>query len=144
MLLLPFRELVNSKKTVPFSHSVLDLRHSNSSFVRFLFTGGLNTILTIAIYQLLLFVVSPSSAYGISWGIGLVYVALCYPKIVFQKKMTFANIAKTIFVYLSIFILGLVCTNYLVLLSVPPRLVIFIVIVITVAFNFLILKKIIK
>lgn len=76
--------------------------------LRFLSAGALNTLLTLALYQVLVFVMSPSVAYAVCWAIGLVFVTYAYPRLVFRikKNNLHQQRAKVAAVYAISFVLG--------------------------------------
>ena len=53
---------------------------------RYLLVGSANTLSTMAVYQLLVTILSPAVAYALAWLVGLVIVAVAYPKIVFARN----------------------------------------------------------
>lgn len=115
----------------------LSARSVLSDGVRFLLAGFANTAVTLGIYQLLLFVVSPSAAYAISWVCGLVFVAAVYPSKVFgQREPSRARVALFSFNYAVVFVAGLAVLNVLSDTALGPRLSILFVLVATTALNF--------
>lgn len=105
--------------------------------VRFLAAGGLNTLLTLGVYQLLLFVAPDWLAYAASWVAGLAFVTSVYPDRVFvggrRDRAARLQLAAT---YATLFVLGLGTLRALGWLGVPPRLSILLVIGVTTLGNF--------
>jgi len=52
---------------------------------RFLIAGGLNTVLTLGIYQLCLLVMEHEIAYSLSWIVGIIFLMKFYPARVFPE-----------------------------------------------------------
>ncbi|RFC63649.1 GtrA family protein [Fulvimarina endophytica] len=105
--------------------------------LRFLVAGGLNTLLTFLIYQLALFLVSPSLAYGLAWLCGLAFVMVFYPSRVFAQKNTqLRNRLALAATYLIVFFVGLATIDILSRLGMPPRYSIIFAIVVTTVSNF--------
>jgi len=106
-------------------------------FFRFLVAGGLNAGITLAIYQLLLFMLNPQLAYCVTWIAGLAIVVIIYPSKVFGSSSV-TNIQKLMIVclYGFSFLLGLICIWGLSHALGGPRLAIFFVLILTTVINF--------
>jgi len=105
---------------------------------RFLMTGGLNTVLTLLVYQLAVTFVSATVAYAIAWGLGFLFVCIAYPKFVFRSDdSSLTKAIPLLFFYLTSFLIGLFLTSLFVGYGVNGRLSIFIVIFLTSALNFI-------
>ena len=52
---------------------------------RFLVAGGINALLTLLVYQALLFALPHQLAYLLAWVAGLLFVMLAYPSRVFPE-----------------------------------------------------------
>lgn len=110
---------------------------------RFLIAGLFNTLLTLAVYQLLLMILPPRPAYAATWAIGLAFVAIVYPVRVFgAARPTRATRAGVVLVYAAGFLIGV--------LAIQPaaRLVgeqagILPVLVLTTLFNFVAMRAVI-
>lgn len=106
---------------------------------RFILVGALNTLGTVILYQILLFVLSYSLAYALSWIAGLIFVNIAYPVFVYGK--TALNGRDT--AINSIYYVTSFCASWLLLYlftaraGVPARLSIFLVLVVIVPMNFL-------
>lgn len=105
--------------------------------LRFLAAGGFNTLLTLAIYQLLLFAMPDWAAYALSWVAGLTFVVIVYPDRVFAggRRDAGARIRLGL-TYAALFLLGLAALRALGVAGVPPRLSILAVLVLTTVANF--------
>lgn len=107
--------------------------------LRFLVVGALNTLGTVILYQLLLFVLPYSPAYVLSWFAGLVFVNIAYPLFVYGKSRL--NGWETIFN--SLYYLASFGASWLLLylftsrVGVPARLSVFLVLAVIVPLNFL-------
>lgn len=107
--------------------------------LRFLVIGALNTLGTVILYQLLLFVLPYSPAYVLSWFAGLVFVNVAYPLFVYGK--TRLNGRETVFN--SLYYLASFGASWLLLylitsrIGVPARLSVFLVLAVIVPLNFL-------
>lgn len=89
---------------------------------RFLVAGVLNTLLTLVVYQSLLFVLSHKLAYALAWAAGLVFVMIVYPNRVFLRGRTgisdrFALGAT----YVGVFLLGLTMLELSSQMGIDPR-----------------------
>lgn len=112
---------------------------------RFSFAGIANTLVTVCVYQGLLFLSSAEVAYTLSWLLGFMIVVSLYPKHVFGKRdgLSKAKRLMIAFVYAASFFIG-VCLIYLCNLSgIWERISIFISIAATTAFNFLAMRYIV-
>lgn len=113
--------------------------------IRFLLAGIINTLLTLAIYQMSLFICSPSIAYAVSWLCGLVFVVVFYPDRVFAggRKDTLSRMMLSIS-YIVVFLLGIGALKLLNLLSLQPRFSIIFVLIITSAANFIVARLLLR
>jgi putative flippase GtrA len=104
---------------------------------RFVLAGALNTLLTLALYQGLLFFLPPWLAYTFSWIAGLILVVVVYPSRVFASGRR-DLLARGLFggSYAAVFLAGLFALRFLQSIGVPPRISIFAVIVLTTTVNF--------
>ena len=105
---------------------------------RFLGAGALNTLLTLALYQLLVFWLSPSVAYVVCWMTGFVCVTYAYPRLVFRLDGTrrTAQRTKVAGVYAASFVLGWLIVAGLDWAWGWQRLSIFVSVAVTTVFNF--------
>ena len=76
--------------------------------IRFILAGGANTIITIAVYELMLFVVSAAAAYAVAWITGFIATNVIYPLFVFRNRtLTVKKSAMYGIYYVSIFFFSL-------------------------------------
>jgi hypothetical protein len=74
---------------------------------RFVVVGVINMLLSTSLYQMFLFVMPPNFAYAFIWVIGITFVAIVYPAVVFAGvRHSRRNFAVTVVVYLCSFLLG--------------------------------------
>ena len=106
--------------------------------LRFLTVGLVNTLGTLALYQLLLFVMPYSPAYAIAWIVGLVFVNLAYPYFVYGKpRATRRETLLNSCYYLGSFGLSwALLYGFTNLLHVNPRLSVLLVLALVVPLNF--------
>lgn len=89
---------------------------------RFLTVGILNSALTFALYQVLLFLVVYRAAYAASFGAGVLFAATMNAHVVFRVRLTFAAFLRFVGVYFINFFLGLSVISLAVeRMYVPPR-----------------------
>jgi putative flippase GtrA len=116
-----------------------------SDGTRFVVFGLLNMVLSLALYQVLLFIMPASAAYAITWVIGIAFVAILYPAIVFSGvRQSWNNSAITATIYVCSFVLG---STVIVLAdrSHPGnRLSIFAALTLTTIFNFLAMRLLLR
>ena len=112
---------------------------------RFLIAGLLNSLCSLVIYQLLLFVMSPSLSYLITWILGIGFVALTYPRYVFVGARTDRSTKSfTALVYVSGFGLGLGFIALFDLVWPGNRLSILVAMILTTVLNFVLLRKLLR
>lgn len=112
-----------------------------SDGLRFVVAGGINTILTLCIYQFALFFLSHSFAYTLSWLVGILYLIIVYPTKVFPEANNSPKrigIATTI--YLVVFMASLWSLDFIVSTGIHQRLAIFLVLVISASLNFVLMR----
>jgi GtrA-like protein len=69
------------------NHDLLGRLVAEQQFVRFLLVGGLNTLMTYIIYMSLVFCVSYSTAYTITYVLGIFISCYLNSQFVFKKKL---------------------------------------------------------
>ena len=110
--------------------------------LRFIILGVVNTLITITIYQIGLFSLSPQWAYTISWIVGIAFVVIIYPNYVFKKK-SIGTLKKfgIFFLYILNFVISSMLLNFLISrFGISSRVSIFIVLVCSTIINFLGMK----
>lgn len=112
--------------------------------LRFLVTGAVNTLGTLVLYQLLLFVLPYGAAYAASWCAGLVFVNFAYPYFVYGRtavssRETALNSGYYVASFLASWGLLYLLTSKA---GLPPRLSIFGVLAVIVPVNFLVTRYI--
>jgi putative flippase GtrA len=98
---------------------------------RYLLAGSANTLSTMAVYQLLVTISSPAVAYSLAWLIGLLIVAVAYPKLVFRVTCGWARGGAIAITYAVVFVVGLLLIKLLESLTIHNRLSIFLVLAVT-------------
>jgi len=90
--------------------------------MRFVGVGAANALLTLLLYQILLFVVSYAVAYTLSFAAGIVFAAVANARVVFATRLTWWTALRFTIAYLVLYGLGLGVTIALVELAhVPER-----------------------
>lgn len=103
---------------------------------RYLLVGPANTLSTLAVYQLLVTILSPAVAYGLAWLVGLVIVVVAYPKIVFGVPGGWARGGAIAITYAAVFAVGLLLIALLDSLTTHNRLGIFVVLAVTTTMSY--------
>ncbi len=120
-------------------------RHLSGDAIRFVIAGVANTGLTLVVYQLLLFALSPSLAYIAAWLAGLVFVAVVYPNKVFKGgRQGTGDRLLLAACYCAVFLSGLLLLQALQALGLSPRLAIFVVIIATTLINFFLSRGVLR
>lgn len=105
--------------------------------LRFALVGAGNTLFTLAVFQLLLFWLSPLPSYYLSWAIGLAVLLVAFPSYVFKgSTATVWRTISTVAIYLASLLIGGVLLSELTAIGISPRLGILITIGFTTLFNF--------
>lgn len=117
--------------------------HSGRAFgrdvIRFLIAGCINTGFTIIVYQILLFWVSSSIAYALSWFCGLAFIATVYPSRVFVGGRSSASARLQLIIsYCAIFVIGLALMRLMESAAIPARIAIFLTVGTTTLMNFVV------
>ena len=113
--------------------------------VRFVVVGVLNVLLSMALYQLLLFVMPANAAYAITWVIGITFVAIVYPAVVFVGvRQSRRNSAVAAAIYLCSFLLGSTVIALAERSYQGNRLSIFAALTLTTIFNFVAMRLLLQ
>lgn len=112
--------------------------------LRFVAVGAANTLGTLLLYQLLLFVLPYTPAYVLAWLAGLVFVNFAYPRLVYGKpqvtrRETLLNSAYYVASFAFSWALLYLFTSGL---GIHPRLSVFCVLALVVPVNFLVTRYI--
>jgi uncharacterized membrane protein len=103
---------------------------------RFLSLGAINTLSTLALYQVLLFILSPGISYVISWVAGFLFLVTIYPKVVFGVNLSIKVVLKISVIYISSLLIGVFMVNLLEGFDINSRLLIVLVLTITTIYNY--------
>jgi hypothetical protein len=90
----------------------------------------------MAVYELLVTILSPAVAYALAWLVGLVIVAVAYPKIVFRVTGGWARGGAIAITYAAVFAVGLLLIALLESLNVQGRLSILLVLPVTMTMSY--------
>lgn len=108
---------------------------------RFAIAGILNSLISIGLYQILMFIMPAIIAYTLTWVVGVVLVSLIYPGRVFSGvPQNLRNFAITAGVYVLSFLLGSSVIFLSDIIWPENRLSVFVAIFLSSALNFLILR----
>lgn len=108
---------------------------------RFILAGGVNTLLTLGVYQLCLVFLSHNLSYATSWLVGILYLILVYPTKVFPGGSTSLKKNTTVVaVYLMVFLVSLWTLEKVVDYGIHKRLAIFLVLIVSATLNFLLMR----
>ena len=85
----------------------------NNRFIRFLFTGGINTIITYGVYLVLLEAVNYQISYAVSYVTGIIFTFFLNKLFVFRSDKGWRTVAFYPLIYLIQYLFG-VLTLYLI------------------------------
>lgn len=112
---------------------------------RFLSAGVVNTLATLALYQVLVIFLSPSTSYAICWTAGLCFVLAFYPKHVFPGgRQDYFSRALILIAYILGFVLGLTIIRFVTSYGGHERLAIVFAVVATTLFNFSFIRAVVR
>lgn len=95
---------------------------SRSTLVRFLLSGGLNTVFTYGIYLLLLQIVNYKAAYSTAYIAGIILAFMMNRSFVFRAHRGWKSAVLFPFVYLAQYLVGLlVAIGWVEKLGLPPE-----------------------
>jgi len=106
--------------------------------IRFIIAGAVNTLLSLVIYQILLFFVSDKISWTISWAVCVLIFSVIYPTLVYKNGMfTKERFTLNVAYYAGAYLFSLFLLFFFVdILSFSPRVAPFCVLTITVPLNF--------
>lgn len=108
---------------------------------RFVVAGIFNSFLSVGLYQLLMFMMSPTVAYTLTWIIGLALVSIIYPTWVFSAvKQNFRNSTITVGVYMLSFLIGSTVIFLSDIIWPGNRLSVFVAVLLSATLNFFVLR----
>ncbi|WP_405168767.1 GtrA family protein [Paenibacillus sp. FSL H3-0286] len=126
-------------------HPTLLTKLLNKQFLKFVISGGINTLFTYLVYLLLLQALSYSMSYTISYISGIFLSYYLNTIFVFKEKVTFRKFLKFPIVYLVQYLINLLMLFVLVeYLNLSKQIVPLIVIVVTIPITYTLSKLIIK
>ena len=104
---------------------------------RFVFAGIINSFLSVGLYQLFMFIMSATTAYTLTWVIGVVLVSMIYPTWVFSGvKQNFKNSLITAGVYLLSFLICVLVIYLSDIIWPGNRLSVFVAVLLSATLNF--------
>lgn len=111
--------------------------------LRFVLAGGINTLLTLFVYQVILFFLPHSFAYALSWLVGILYISIVYPTKVFPGgSASLIKIGATVTIYIVVFMISLWCLEFVVSKGLHERLAIFVVLILSTTLNFVLMRTV--
>ncbi|MBN9359131.1 GtrA family protein [Herbaspirillum huttiense F1] len=114
-------------------------------FLRFLFTGGLNTLATYVLYLALKLVIAYQVAYFVSYVCGIVFAYFLSTLFVFEKPVSLRTFVRFPLVYVVQYGLGAVLLAFFVeTLGLSPSVSPLLVIILTLPVSFLLSRSILK
>ncbi len=121
------------------------MKYMNKPFIKYLLSGGFNTLVTYLMYLLLLNIMNYNMAYSISYVAGILLSYYLNSVFVFQEKISLRKFIKYPVVYIVQYLINLVLLNILIeYAGLSTKIVPIITIVITIPITFLLTKFIIK
>ena len=106
--------------------------------VRFLMFGGANTLLTFAIYQILVTYISPQKSYLVSWVCGVAYVLILYPNKVFLgAHRSLVKSGMTVACYVCVYLFSSTCLMWLISVGIHERIGVVVVSALSICLNFI-------
>lgn len=117
----------------------------NKEFLKFVISGGINTLTTYLVYLLLLLFINYSLSYTLSYVSGIFLSYYLNTVFVFKEKISFIKFLKFPVVYLTQYLINIFMMYVLVEhLGLSTKIVPLIVIVITIPVTYVLSKLIIK
>lgn len=104
---------------------------------RFLAAGAANTVLTIVLYQALLFVMNVTMSYVIAYAVGVAFAAYAYARHVFDTTVTQRSFGRFAVFYVASGFVGTLVNGGLVdPVGVPARIAVFVTVAIMLPLNY--------
>ncbi|GGH64005.1 membrane protein [Paenibacillus silvae] len=120
-------------------------KHLNKEFLKFLISGGINTLATYLMYLLLLHFYNYSISYSISYVAGIFLSYYLNSVFVFKEKISFRKFLKFPLVYIVQYLVNMLMMYILVeFAQMLAQIVPLVAMVVTVPITFLLSKMIIK
>jgi putative flippase GtrA len=111
--------------------------------LRFIAAGGINTLLTLGVYQLALFFMPHNLAYAASWIVGILFLVIVYPTRVFPGGRTSKmRNAVVVTIYLLVFLISLWSLEFVISIGLHKRLAIFVILVLSASLNFVLIRRV--
>jgi putative flippase GtrA len=82
-------------------------RSSGSQVVRFLGVGGANSLVTGCIFLVMSYLIQPTLAYTIAFGLGILFSVSVTPRLVFRDRASVGKRAAYAVWYLVVYVIGL-------------------------------------
>lgn len=121
------------------------MKSMNKPFVKYLLSGGFNTLVTYLLYLLLLNVMNYNFSYSISYVAGILLSYYLNSVFVFQEKISLRKFIKYPIVYVVQYLINLLLLNILIeYAGLSSKIVPIIAIVVTIPITFVLTKFIIK
>ncbi len=121
------------------------MKSISREFIRFIFFGGVNSLLTYAIYAFFLFFVAYAVAYTLSYVLGIFISYFLNARFVFNEKARLTKALQFPLVYLVQYLLGVALLYILVeIFSFSKLLAPILIVVFTVPITYLLSRFIIK
>ncbi|MEK4519895.1 GtrA family protein [Paenibacillus sp. FSL H8-0122] len=121
------------------------IRLLNKEFLKFVISGGINTLATYLVYLLLLLFLNYSLSYTVSYISGIFLSYYLNTVFVFKEKVSFIKFLKFPMVYLTQYLINILMLYVLVEhLGLSTKVVPLIVIVVTIPITYVLSKLIIK
>ncbi|MGE8687171.1 hypothetical protein EUC41_20180 [Achromobacter denitrificans] len=113
--------------------------------IRFLVAGGLNTLLTLLVYQVALIWWSERVSYALGWVVGLAYVAIVYPSRVFVGgRKDIVSRVLVVFCYAVTYYVGVLILTKAIDMDIHRRLAIFISLAVTTSLGFILSRFVLR
>jgi putative flippase GtrA len=122
-----------------------DRRDTIADAVRFIAAGVVNTAISLAVYEIALFLMPPAPAYALSWCAGLAFLLVVYPSRVFpggsRRAVDLIVLAAS---YIVVFLVGLAVLAAVAKATAAPRLAIVAALITTTLLNFALSRAILR